>query len=113
MGQIGSILLAQPHKIIIMFHKSILYRIKRLERKTCCNRIYFYDNFSSFPESGRESILYVNKEDGSIYVWDSDLEEYEQIVGSSDSFLDLLDTPQDYEDSGGSLLIVSNDESGV
>lgn len=42
----------------------------------------FYDNFSQFPSVGKTDVLYVDKENNSIYVWDDKSSKYVQISSS-------------------------------
>ena len=63
-----------------MFRGSLSDRVRRLEKKACCSKIYFYDDFDSFPEKGRANVLYVDKENKEFYTWNgSDYIDFTEI----------------------------------
>lgn len=43
-------------------------RVEDLERKICCTT-RFFDTFEDFPPVGKQGVLYVDKETGTIYLW--------------------------------------------
>lgn len=55
----------------IITKESLYKRITELERKHCCNKNQFFDTFADFPAEGAAGVLYIDKETGIIYIWDS------------------------------------------
>lgn len=43
--------------------------IELLNNKLCCKSTKFYDTLADFPTTGKSNTLYVDKETGSIYIW--------------------------------------------
>ena len=60
----------------IITKESLYKRITELERKHCCNKNQFFDTFAEFPAEGAAGVLYIDKETGIIYIWDTLNSEY-------------------------------------
>ncbi len=56
---------------LVITKESLYKRITELERKHCCNKNQFFDTFADFPAEGAAGVLYIDKETGIIYIWDS------------------------------------------
>lgn len=54
----------------IITKESLYKRITELERKHCCNKNQFFDTFAEFPAEGATNVLYIDKSNGTIYIWD-------------------------------------------
>jgi hypothetical protein len=54
----------------IITKESLYKRITELERKHCCNKNQFFDTFAEFPAEGATNVLYIDKSNGAIYIWD-------------------------------------------
>ena len=65
-------------------------RIKTLEIKlsghdgvTTYDDVQYYDSFSEFPSKGQEDILYVDKGEFKIYIYDSSINDYSPFICDS------------------------------
>ncbi len=70
-----------------MFKSRLEKEIKKLEDKLCCKTRY-YDTFEDFPETGTSEVLYIDEENGGIYIWNG--EEYISVGGGGNNDMYLF-----------------------
>jgi len=48
---------------------STIKKLEQLERQRCCLRTQFFNSREEFPDEGKAEVLYINNNNGGVYVW--------------------------------------------